>query len=112
MASLDEIGVLLEALYAPAPPAATWQAMGEAKLAELDALIARLYQMRGLLSEALVQCHLDPDRRQIIATALDWASSLSCAGMDAQPGRHGDAMSVGRGDSPTSSTYTGRPSAL
>jgi hypothetical protein len=27
MASLDEMGVLLEALYAPAPPAATWQAM-------------------------------------------------------------------------------------
>lgn len=33
--------------------------MGEAKLAELDALIVRLHQMRGLLSDALVQCHLD-----------------------------------------------------
>jgi MerR, DNA binding len=80
MASLDETGVLLEALYAPAPPAATWRAMGEAKLAELDALIARLHQMRGLLSEALVQCHLDPDRRQIIATALDWPAPCHARG--------------------------------
>jgi DNA-binding transcriptional MerR regulator len=73
--SLDEIGVLLAALYSPASPTRTWQAMGEAKLAEVDAQITRLQQMRRLLVEALAQCHLDLDRNQIIATALDWASS-------------------------------------
>jgi len=82
--SLDEISVLLDALYAPASPAATWQAIGEAKLAELDSQIARLQQMRSLLTSALDQCHLDPDRRQIIATALDWAGASS---QRAQPAR-------------------------
>jgi MerR family transcriptional regulator, redox-sensitive transcriptional activator SoxR len=73
--SLDEIGVLLAALYGPTSPASSWQAMGEAKLAEVDAQIARLHQMRRLLTDALAQCHLDPGRNQIIATALDWAST-------------------------------------
>jgi MerR family redox-sensitive transcriptional activator SoxR len=71
--TLDEIAVLLEALYAPTSPTATWQAMGEAKLAELDAQAARLQQMRRLLTEALSYCQLDLDRSQIIATALGWA---------------------------------------
>ena len=72
--SLDEIGVLLAALYGPTSPTGTWQAMGEAKLAEIDAQIARLHQMRRLLAAALAQCHLDPDRNQIISIALNWAS--------------------------------------
>jgi DNA-binding transcriptional MerR regulator len=73
--TLDEIAELLDALYAPTSPTATWQAMGEAKLAELDAQAARLQQMRRLLTEALSYCHLDLDRSQIIATALGWADS-------------------------------------
>ena len=73
--SLDEVGVLLAALYGPTSPTRTWQAMGEAKLAEVDAQIARLHQMRRLLAAALAQCHLDPDRNQIISTALNWAST-------------------------------------
>jgi DNA-binding transcriptional MerR regulator len=75
--TLDEIAVLLDALYAPTSPTATWQAMGEAKLAEVDAQSARLQQMRRLLIEALSYCHLDLDRSQIIATALDWADRPS-----------------------------------
>jgi hypothetical protein len=71
--TLDEIAVLLDALYAPTSPTATWQAMGEAKLAEIEAQAARLQQMRRLLTEALSYCHLDLDRSQIIATALGWA---------------------------------------
>jgi MerR family redox-sensitive transcriptional activator SoxR len=71
--TLDEIAVLLDALYAPTSPTATWQAMGEAKLAELDAQATRLQQMRRLLTEALSYCHLDLDHSQIIATALDMA---------------------------------------
>jgi MerR family transcriptional regulator, redox-sensitive transcriptional activator SoxR len=70
--TLDEIAELLDALYAPASPTPTWQAMGEAKLAELDAQAAQLQQMRRLLTEALSYCHLDMDRGQIIATALGW----------------------------------------
>jgi DNA-binding transcriptional MerR regulator len=70
--TLDEIA---ELLYAPTSPTATWQAMGEAKLAELDAQVARLQQMRRLLTEALSYCHLGLDRRQIIATALGWADT-------------------------------------
>jgi MerR family redox-sensitive transcriptional activator SoxR len=73
--TLEEIAVLLDALYAPGSPTATWQAMGEAKLAELDAQAARLQQMRRLLTEALSYCHLDLDRSQIITTALGWAQT-------------------------------------
>jgi hypothetical protein len=71
--TLDQIAVLLEALYAPTSPTATWRAIGEAKLAEIDAQAARLQQMRRLLTEALSSCHLDLDRSQIIATALGMA---------------------------------------
>ena len=73
--TLDEITELLDALYAPTSPTATWQRMGEAKLAEIDAQVARLQKMRRLLTEALSYCHLDLDRSQIIATALGWADT-------------------------------------
>jgi MerR family redox-sensitive transcriptional activator SoxR len=73
--TLEEIAELLDALYAPTSPTATWQAMGEAKLAEIEAQAARLQQMRGLLTEALSYCQLDMDRSQIIATAFGWADT-------------------------------------
>jgi DNA-binding transcriptional MerR regulator len=95
--SLDEIGVLLAALYGPASPTRTWQAMGEAKLAEIDAQIARLHQVRQLLVDALAQCPLDLDRNQIISTALDWASAASPS-LGAPPSRSGHlSISSSRG---------------
>ena len=75
--SLDEVAVLLDALYAPTSPTATWQAMGEAKLAQIDNQMIQLEQMRRLLIDALAQCHLDPDRSQVIATARQWANARS-----------------------------------
>jgi MerR family redox-sensitive transcriptional activator SoxR len=75
--TLDEIAVLLDALYGPTSPTATWRTMGEAKLAELDAQAARLQQMRRLLTEALSYCDLNLDRSQIIATALGMADRPS-----------------------------------
>ncbi len=52
---LDEIKRLLNGLDNKTPPGSRWRSLAAAKIAEIDARLARLRQMRKLL-EALMLC--------------------------------------------------------
>ena len=108
--TLDEIAVLLDALYAPTSPTVTWQAMGEAKLADIDDQMVRLQQMRRLLVDALAQCQFDPNRAQIIATARQWAAADSPPSVPADGCRTGRGSgAAGRRSAPAVRRRAGRP---
>lgn len=51
--TLGEIGELFQGFPAGTMPAARWQSLARQKLVELDAQIARIEAMRGLLREGL-----------------------------------------------------------
>ncbi|MEJ2579487.1 MAG: MerR family transcriptional regulator [Kineosporiaceae bacterium] len=76
--SLDETSRLLDALdtdpdSVPAAPA-VWQGLAEHKLGEVDALLARLGHLRGLLADALDYAYLSPDRAHQLPAVLGWTA--------------------------------------
>lgn len=76
--NLDEIIRLMDALDAdpdavPAKPA-IWMGLAEAKLAEIDALMARLGHLRRLLTDALALGYLPADRVHEVPSALGWTA--------------------------------------
>lgn len=77
--TLDEVAVLLGAVNAADSPAATWKAMIEAKLTEIDAQMRRLHTMRHLLTEALHCDCLTLDRAALVPAALGWATDTAAA---------------------------------
>jgi MerR family redox-sensitive transcriptional activator SoxR len=75
--TLDEIITILDAVDTADSPAPAWQAMATDKLAEIDAQVARLHHMRGLLAEALACSCLTLDRAALIPAALGWATDVA-----------------------------------
>jgi len=75
---LDEIVRLFDAADAdpdavPAEPA-VWQGLAEFKLAEIDALTARLDSMRSLLTDTLALGYLPADRMHRVPSSLGWTA--------------------------------------
>jgi MerR family redox-sensitive transcriptional activator SoxR len=68
--SLREIEHLFHGFDAAAAPSARWQALAEGKLAELDALAARIEAMRELLRHGLDCGCLQLEDCELIAAAL------------------------------------------
>jgi MerR family redox-sensitive transcriptional activator SoxR len=76
--SLDEIIRIVDAIDAdpdavPAEPA-IWQGLAEFKLAEIDASLARLENMRRLLTDALALGYLPADRIHQVPSTLGWTA--------------------------------------
>jgi hypothetical protein len=75
---LDETVRLFDAVDAdpdaiPAEPA-VWAELAEFKLAEIDALAARLESMRSLLNDTLALGYLPADRMHRVPSALGWTA--------------------------------------
>lgn len=77
--SLDEIAELLGALDAEEIPLPAWRDLAEGKLTEIDAQIARLGDMRQLLTEALDCSCLSLDQAHLVPAALSWAVERTTA---------------------------------
>jgi len=75
--SLDEIGALMAALDADGTLVPAWRALASAKLAEIEAQITRLGQMRELLTEGLACSCLTLPQVDLVPTALAWAADRS-----------------------------------
>jgi MerR family redox-sensitive transcriptional activator SoxR len=76
--SLDEVIRVLDAVDAdpdavPERPA-IWQGLAAAKLAEIDASMARLADMRALLTDALSLGYLPADRIHRVPSSLGWTA--------------------------------------
>lgn len=82
--NLDEIIRLFDAVDADpdAVPADTpiWHGLAAAKLAEIDALAARLENLRRLLSDALALGYLSADRLHQAPAALGWTAPSAGTG--------------------------------
>jgi MerR family redox-sensitive transcriptional activator SoxR len=81
--NLDEVIRIMDAVDAdpdavPAEPA-IWQGLAEAKLAEIDARVARLEHMRQLLTDALSFGYLPADRIHQVPSALGWTAPAESA---------------------------------
>lgn len=72
--SLDDVAVLLAAVENSPSPAATWQAMFQAKIDHIDEQTRQLHTMRHLLTEALSCDCLTLQTADLIPQALGWAS--------------------------------------
>lgn len=76
--SLDEIIRIVDAVDADpdAVPetAPIWTGLAEAKLAEIDSLLARLGHMRRLLTDALALGYLPADRLHQVPAAVGWTA--------------------------------------
>ena len=76
--SLDEIVRILDALDADpdSVPASepVWRGLAGHKIGEIDARIARLQQMRQLLTDALDYSYISPDRARQVPAALGWTA--------------------------------------
>jgi MerR family redox-sensitive transcriptional activator SoxR len=81
--NLDEIIRIFDAVDAdpdavPTEPA-IWQGLAEFKLAEIDALMARLQSMRSLLFDAMSLGYLSADRMHHIPATLGWTAPTEVA---------------------------------
>jgi DNA-binding transcriptional MerR regulator len=76
--NLDEVIRILDAVDTDpdSVPAAApvWQGLAEAKIADIDAHIERLQQMRELLQDAMDYSYLSPDRVRRVPATLGWTA--------------------------------------
>ena len=76
--NLDEVIRILDAVDTDPDlvPATTpvWQGLAEVKIADIDAHIERLQQMRRLLQDAMDYSYLSPDRVRRVPATLGWTA--------------------------------------
>ena len=76
--TLRETAALLDGLEADAVPSAEWRELAQAKLAEVDALIARAHGMRTLLRSGLAcDCLALDDIEEFRRACVDWVQAAA-----------------------------------